>query len=47
MDELIHDDAIDSEWMEDEAEGVVKKKKSYIMGENVIVVELYAVWHST
>jgi hypothetical protein len=27
MNDLVHDDAMDPEWMEDEAEVVVKKKK--------------------
>jgi hypothetical protein len=29
MDDLIHDDAMDPEWMEVEAESVVRKKKKY------------------
>ncbi len=29
MDDLIHDDLIDPAWMEDEAEGVARKKKNY------------------
>ena len=33
MDDLIHDDAIDPAWMEDEAEGVVRKKITTHYGE--------------
>ena len=29
MDDLIHDDEIDPAWVEDEAEGVARKKKNY------------------
>jgi hypothetical protein len=37
MDDLIHDDAIDPAWMEDEAEGVVRKKKLlHIMGKKIL-----------
>jgi hypothetical protein len=31
MNDLIHDDVMDPELMEDEAEGFVKRKKLYIM----------------
>jgi hypothetical protein len=43
MVDLIHDDAIDPAWMEDEAEGVVRGKKYYTLWEKIyIVLEAYA-----
>jgi transposase-like protein len=43
MNDLIHDDAMDPELVEDEAEEVVnKKKKLHIIGKKIIVLEPYA-----
>jgi len=44
MDDLIHDDEIDPAWVEDEAEGVARKKKNYytLWEKKNIVLEAYA-----